>query len=58
MTQTSNLLNAEYLHQTSILTSEISVQDVCNLADDTRISTKSANIEKAPIGLQKNPINI
>ena len=35
MTQTSNLLNAEYLHQTSVLTSEISVQDVCKLADDT-----------------------
>ena len=41
MTQTSNLLNPEYLQQSSILTSEISTQELLGCADVMRASNKS-----------------
>ena len=41
MTQTSNLLNPEYLQQSSILTSEISTQELLGCADAMRASNKS-----------------
>ena len=55
MTQTSGILNADYLQQTSIMTSEISTHDL--IADATRESSKS--IRRVDQQQQnKNAINI